>query len=93
MLLTGPNPREGETTGELIEGLITENGEPKMLVGLLEAELLGCCEDMALKISTEEDDVPSEGYQSASDREKRILALDFYLGHLYPPGCIEKTSK
>lgn len=48
MLLTGPNPREGETTGELSEGLITENGEPKMLVGLLEAELLGCCEDMAL---------------------------------------------
>lgn len=93
MLLTGPNPREGETTGELIEGLITENGEPKMLVGLLEAELLGCCEDMALKISTEEDDVPSEGYQSASDREKRILALGFYSGHLYPPGCIEKTSK
>lgn len=42
----GPNPREGETTGELREGLITEKGEPKMLVGLFEAELLGCCEDM-----------------------------------------------
>lgn len=76
MLLTGPNPREGETTGELTEGLITENGEPKMLVGLLEAELLGCCEDMALKISTVEDDVPSQGYQSASDREQITLVRD-----------------
>lgn len=48
-----------------------------MLVGLLEAELLGCCEDMALKIPTEEDDVPSEGYQSARDIEQRILVPDF----------------
>lgn len=63
----GPNPREGETTGELSEGLITENGEPKMLVGLLEAELLGCCEDMASKLPSGEDDVPSEGYQSEGD--------------------------
>lgn len=77
MLLTGPNPSEGETTGELIEGLITEKGDAKMLVGLLEAELLGCCEDMALEIHTEEDVVPSEGYQSASDREPRILVTGF----------------
>ena len=47
-MLTGPKPREGDTTGELSEGLMTENGEPKRLVGLLEAELLGCCEDMAI---------------------------------------------
>lgn len=60
----GPNPRDGETTGELSEGLITEKGEPKMLVGLLEAELLGCCEDMASKLPSGKDDVPSEGYQS-----------------------------
>lgn len=32
---------------------------------------------MALKISTEEDDVPSEGDQSASDRELRILVICF----------------
>lgn len=51
----GPKPREGETTGELSDGLITENGEPKMLVGLLEAELLGGSEDMAFKQSSEED--------------------------------------
>lgn len=53
----GPNPRDGEITGELIGELITEKGEPKMLVGLLEAELLGCCEDMASKLPNEEDDV------------------------------------
>lgn len=41
-----------------------------MLVGLLEAELLGCCEDMALKISTEED-------QSVGNRRQRMLVLDF----------------
>lgn len=63
----GPNPREGETTGELSEGLMTEKGEPKMLVGLLEAELLGCCEDMASKLPNGEDDVPPEGYQSECD--------------------------
>lgn len=62
----GPNPREGET-GELSEGLITENGEPRMLVGLLEAELLGCCEDMASKLPNREDGVLSEGYQSEGD--------------------------
>lgn len=60
----GPNPKEGDTTGELSEGLITEKGEPKMFVGLLEAELLGCCEDMASKQPTGEEDVPSEGYLS-----------------------------
>lgn len=61
----GPNPREGETTGELSEGLMTEKGEPKMLVGLLDAELLlGCCEDMTSKLPSGEDGVPSEGYQS-----------------------------
>lgn len=60
----GPNPKEGETTGELSEGLITEKGDPKTLVGLLEAELLGCCEDMASKLPSGEDEVPSEGYQS-----------------------------
>lgn len=59
----GPNPREGEITGELSVGLITEKGEPKMLVGLLEAELFGCCEDMASKLPSRED-VPSEGYRS-----------------------------
>lgn len=32
-----------------------------MLVGLLEAELLGCWEDMAIKIPGGEDDDPSEG--------------------------------
>lgn len=52
-MLMGPNPREGETTGELSEGLMTEKGEPKMLVGLLEAELLGCCEDMAINYPME----------------------------------------
>lgn len=52
-MLMGPNPIEGETTGELSEGLITEKGEPKMLVGLLEAELLGCCEDMAISYPVE----------------------------------------
>ena len=67
----GPNPREGETTGELSEGLITEKGEPRMLVGLLEAELLGCCEDMASKLPSGEDAVPSEGYQSEGDTEGR----------------------
>lgn len=60
----GPNPRDGETTGELREELITEKGEPKMLVGLLEAELLGCCEDMASKLPSREKVVPSEGFQS-----------------------------
>lgn len=60
----GPNPSEGETTGELSEGLMTEKGEPKMLVGLLEAELSGCCEDMASKLPSGEEDAPSEGYQS-----------------------------
>lgn len=62
-----------------------------MLVGLLEAELLGCCEDMALKISTEEDDVPSEGYQSASDREKRILALGFLFRSFISSGMYRKN--
>lgn len=65
----GPNPREGETTGELSEELITENGEPKILVGLLEAELLGCCEDMACKLPAEENNVPSEGCQSKVTRK------------------------
>lgn len=55
-LLMGPNPREGDTTGELTEGLMTEKGEPKILVGLLEAELLGCCDDMASKLPSGEDD-------------------------------------
>lgn len=55
----GPNPRVGETTGELSEGLMTEKGEPKMLVGLLEAELLGCCEDMACEQPAGDCDVPS----------------------------------
>lgn len=54
----GPNPKEGDTTGELREGLMTEKGEPKMFVGLLDAELLGCCEDMASKQPTGEDDDP-----------------------------------
>lgn len=58
----GPNPSDGEITGELSEGLITEKGEPRMLVGLLEAELLSCCEDMASLLPSGEEDVPSEGY-------------------------------
>lgn len=29
-----------------------------MLLGLLEAELFGCCEDMACKLPTEDNDVP-----------------------------------
>lgn len=62
----GPNARECGTTGELSEGLMTEKGEPKMLVGLLEAELLGCCEDMACKLPAGEKNVPSEGDQSES---------------------------
>ena len=67
----GPNPREGETTGELSEGLMTEKGEPRMLVGLLEAELLGCCEDMASEQPSGEEDVPSEGYQSEGGGTKQ----------------------
>lgn len=43
---------------------MTENGDPKMLVGLLEAELLGCCEDMACKLPAEKKNFPFEGYQS-----------------------------
>jgi len=68
----GPNPRVGETTGELSEELITEKGEPKMLVGLLEAELLPCCEDMTSKIPNGEDKFSSEGYQSEGDTEDII---------------------
>lgn len=63
----GPNPKEGDTTGELSAGLITEKGDPKMFVGLLDAELLGCCEDMASKQPTAEEDVPSDGYLSVGD--------------------------
>lgn len=51
---------------------MTENGDPKMLVGLLEAELLGCCEDMACKLPAEKENVPFEGYQSESDKKKGI---------------------
>lgn len=64
----GPKPREGETTGELREGLITEKGDPRTLVGLLEAELLGCCEDMASRRPREKEGVPSAGYQSEMGR-------------------------
>lgn len=46
MLLIGPNPKDGDTRGEFRVGLMTEKGEPKMLVGLLDPELF-CCEDMA----------------------------------------------
>lgn len=78
----GPNPREGEITGELSVGLMTENGEPKMLVGLLEAELLGCCEDMASKLPSGEDDVPSEGSQSKMNtKEKLLVILHFLTDH------------
>lgn len=52
LLLMDPNPNDGET-GDLSEELITVKGEPKMLVGLLEAELLGCCDDMATNYSAE----------------------------------------
>lgn len=51
MLLIGPNPREGEAKGEFREGLMTEKGEAKKLVGLLDPELLGCGVDMARKLS------------------------------------------
>lgn len=47
-----PNPNEGEA-GDLSEELITVKGEPKMLVGLWEPELLGCCDDMATHYSAE----------------------------------------
>lgn len=60
----GPNPTEGETTGEFSEGLMTEKGEAKTVAELLEVELLGCCEDMAWKRPAEENLVLSEGYQS-----------------------------
>lgn len=50
LLPIDPNPSEGLMPGEPSEGLMTENGEPKMLVGLLEAELVGCCEDMAITL-------------------------------------------
>lgn len=46
MLLIGPNPKDGDTRGEFRTGLMTEKGEPNMLVGLLDPELF-CCEDMA----------------------------------------------
>lgn len=46
------NPNEGEA-GDLSEELITVKGEPKMLVGLLEPELLACCDDMATHYSAE----------------------------------------
>lgn len=65
----GPNPKEGVTPGELSEGLMTEKGEPKTLVGLLEAELMGCCEDMAIQLPSGEDDDPSEGLQSEGSRK------------------------
>lgn len=56
----GPKPIEGVTPGEPSEGLITEKGEPRVLVGLLEAELMGCCEDMAFDLpsAVEGDDGP-----------------------------------
>ena len=57
LLLIGPKPSEEVTPGEPSEGLMTEKGEPRMEVGLLEAELLGCCEDMAVRLpSAEESD-------------------------------------
>lgn len=68
----GPNPREGETTGEMRVGLITEKGEPKMLLGLLEAELFGCCVDMAHKLPTEDNDVLCEEYQSEGDMRGHV---------------------
>lgn len=71
----GPNPKEGEIPGELREGLITEKGEPKMVVGLLEAELLGCSEDMACKLPTEKNDVLSEGYQSGGKNNRISSAI------------------
>lgn len=71
----GPNPREGEITGELRVGLITEKGEPKMLLGLLEAELFGCCVDMAHKLPTEDNDVSCEGYQSEGDNNSTVSWL------------------
>lgn len=52
MLLIGPNPKDGDTRGEFRAGLMTENGEPKMLVGLLDPELF-CCEDMATTLPRE----------------------------------------
>lgn len=52
LLLMDSNPNEGEA-GDLSEELITVKGEPKMLVGLLEPELLACCDDMATHYSAE----------------------------------------
>lgn len=61
LLLIGPKPSEGAMPGEPSEGLMTEKGEPKMVVGLLEAELMGCCEDMAIKLpSAEEEDLSED---------------------------------
>ena len=54
LLLMGPKPSEDVTPGEPSEGLMTEKGEPRMEVGLLEAELLGCCEDMAIRLPSAE---------------------------------------
>lgn len=71
LLLMGPNPREGDATGEPREGLITEKGEPMKLVGLLEAELLGWGADMARKLPAEENDVPSSGCQSEVETRRR----------------------
>ncbi|KAJ3598686.1 hypothetical protein NHX12_002191 [Muraenolepis orangiensis] len=58
--LIGPKPNEGVRPGDPSEGLMTEKGEPKMLVGLLEAELMGCCEDMAIWLPSAEEEGPSE---------------------------------
>jgi len=46
------------------EGLITEKGEPRVLVGLFEAELVGCCDDMAAELpNQQENDEPSAGHR------------------------------
>ena len=48
---------------------MTEKGEPRVLVGLLEAELVGCCEDMAIELPHQEQkDELSEGHRSEDPR-------------------------
>ncbi|KAF3839877.1 hypothetical protein F7725_018594 [Dissostichus mawsoni] len=50
-----------------------------MLVGLLEAELLPCCEDMTSKIPNGEDKFSSEGYQSEGLCLSALGSSDFHI--------------
>lgn len=74
----GPNPREEETTDGLREELITEKGEPKRLVGLLEADLLGSCEDMACWQPSQENDVPSQSENDTADIHCKKMSINLF---------------